>query len=167
MYTKKQFKKILKKNEKKKKTCNGSVSLFVETVNKNGVFSVFYIPEMIDCKIILSYAIFELILTKIIPGSTFRGPVTATGHIPKYVNNGVTCYLISIITFIVGGYFNLWNLSIVYQRLCYLLSLSSAIALTLCAFLVFKGGLWCCVFLFFHFCFLFLFFFYEKIKINK
>ena len=50
--------------------------------------------------VILGYMAWALLLMKLLPGPTTRGPVTANGNIPIYRDNGFYCFLVTIAGFL-------------------------------------------------------------------
>ena len=55
-------------------------------------------------KIIGSFALFELIIMRILPGGTVKGPITPNGNIPEYKANGLLSFFVSVTTFIALTY---------------------------------------------------------------
>lgn len=90
-------------------------------------------------KIIVTYSLFEIFLLKFVPGKTFHGPRTPTGHIPVYPANGVQCYVISIVVLLAGFYTGHIPLSMIYDNMGKLIAASNFAALCLCVFLSVKG----------------------------
>ena len=124
---------------------DGSVMRLFQEMFKNGIFGVFQFlydiwPTPFDCesvKIVLIFMAFELFLMRFVPGPDFHGVPTATGHIPIYKENGIACYLISIISlFVLNQY---WDCGIIYDKLPTLLSTSNFFASCLVVLLYFKG----------------------------
>eukprot|EP01084_Bolivina_argentea_P298794 514960_1 len=96
--------------------------------------------DSIAMSIILKFLIVELFLMRFVPGDEFIGGRTATGHIPKYTDNGLTCWLISLALYsylVING----WDSGIVYEKLGEILSFTSILATIFCFILYFKG-LW-------------------------
>jgi 7-dehydrocholesterol reductase len=101
---------------------NGSFMLFLKMVMDQGFFSTLvsiwkpvFFGSTLAWKIIGIYALFQLILMRIVPGKPFLGPITPTGNVPVYKANGVSCFLITIFSFFMGSYvFNWFSPSILY-----------------------------------------------------
>jgi 7-dehydrocholesterol reductase len=51
--------------------------------------------------IILSFFAYAIIMTILLPGEEYKGPITDTGHVPIYRNNGFSYYIVSLIIFAV------------------------------------------------------------------
>lgn len=91
-------------------------------------------------QIILSFAIFQLILMKIVPGKIFKGPISPTGHVPVYTANGFQCYFIAVCTFLVVTLGFKWVSALEILRLypsC--IAVMSVVSLGFCLFLTIKG----------------------------
>eukprot|EP01083_Nonionella_stella_P059992 156910_1 len=137
---------------------DGNIPKLVESLLDGRFDAILPRIEAIDIYIFTAFALFELVLMKIIPGKRYTGPITEKGNIPEYSDNGLACYVISVAGFVVlsdgltlladatGVHdlphgFNLFRMSLIYDRLGSLLMLSSALGLILCAFLTIKGRL--------------------------
>jgi len=90
-------------------------------------------------KIISGYMLFEILLMKFVPGKVFKATVTPSGHIPIYNANGVQCYLITVISLIIGGYYNYIQPAIVYDMMGELLASMNFFAIFFCILLTVKG----------------------------
>eukprot|EP01006_Ploeotia_vitrea_P014064 TRINITY_DN3732_c0_g1_i1.p1 TRINITY_DN3732_c0_g1~~TRINITY_DN3732_c0_g1_i1.p1 ORF type:complete len:438 (+),score=-58.91 TRINITY_DN3732_c0_g1_i1:50-1363(+) len=121
---------------------NGSIGLLAKSMYEEGIlnflFRIWPTPfDELSIKIVLSFMAFELLLMKIVPGKEFRGVPTATGHVPIYTDNGVACYIISIISlFVLAQYV---DIGIVYDKMPTLLSTSNMFGLILVVILYIKG----------------------------
>lgn len=90
--------------------------------------------------IIAVFAAFELTLMRILPGKTFRGPITAGGHVPVYKANGVAAFAVSIAAFCIATFgLNLFPASIIYDNFGGLLGALNIFSLAFCAMLYLKG----------------------------
>lgn len=91
-------------------------------------------------KILACYGAFELILMRIVPGKTFKGPVTPAGNIPTYKANGIACYLITYLTFYICSFkLKLFSPTIIYDNLGSILGGMSIFSFFFCIFLYLKG----------------------------
>lgn len=91
-------------------------------------------------KILAYFAAFQLLLMKIVPGKPFLGPITPKGNIPIYKANGVACFFITTIGFIVTSFgLHLFSPTIIYDHLGELLGALNTFSLLFCLFLYFKG----------------------------
>lgn len=99
-------------------------------------------PSATDGKawqLILSFMLFELILMRIVPGKIFRGVATATGHIPHYIENGVQCYLITVVSLFALAYAEVFNPAVVYDKFGEIISAMNVFSLCFCSMLSVKG----------------------------
>ncbi|PIS03438.1 MAG: 7-dehydrocholesterol reductase [Chlamydiae bacterium CG10_big_fil_rev_8_21_14_0_10_42_34] len=91
-------------------------------------------------KILAVFAAFQLFLMKFVPGKPFLGPVTPKGNVPIYKANGIACYLITFVSFILASYkFHLFSPTIIYDNLGPLLGALNCFSLVFCLALYFKG----------------------------
>ena len=59
------------------------------------------LPTYDGAKLVLSFMAVALVLERILPGKIDFGPETATGHVPRYVDNGVAhCFVYSLLFFL-------------------------------------------------------------------
>ncbi|KAL7482421.1 hypothetical protein ACHAW6_008096 [Cyclotella cf. meneghiniana] len=59
------------------------------------------VPRWEGAKFVLSFMAVALCLERLLPGKIDFGPETATGHVPKYVDNGVAhCFVFSLLFFL-------------------------------------------------------------------
>jgi len=82
---------------------------------------------------------FELCLMRLVPGKPFYGPVTPGGNIPVYTANGVQCFAITVISYFLGAYFNLYHLGVIYDQIGFILSSMNIFSLLFCLMLYLKG----------------------------
>ncbi len=86
------------------------------------------------------HAIVQLILMKVLPGKPYEGTLTAMGNIPRYKDNGLSSYVISLGLFFVCSLgFKWFSPGIVYHHLGDVLGALNITALVFCLFLYFKG----------------------------
>ena len=91
-------------------------------------------------KIIGVFAVVQLLLMRLVPGPTFRGPTTPKGSVPVYRANGVACFLISLGLFLLGGFVFRWfEPTIVYDNFAGIIGALNVSSLTFCLLLYFKG----------------------------
>jgi 7-dehydrocholesterol reductase len=102
----------------------------------------FTLPSKAAVQILLAWSLFQLALMKLVPGRTFRGPVTPAGNVPVYTANGFQCFVITVLSYLVAvHYFHLFNPSIVVDNFKDLVAGLNIFALGFCGFLLLKG-LW-------------------------
>lgn len=90
--------------------------------------------------ILAVFALFQLILMRIVPGKPFLGPVTPKGNIPLYKANGFSCFAITMGAFVLGSFiFHWFSPTIIYDNLGSILGALNSFSLCFCLFLYFKG----------------------------
>ncbi len=96
--------------------------------------------SLIAWKIIAVFAATQLIFMRIIPGKTFRGPITPKGNIPIYQANGIPCFLLTILLFYLCSFkWNLFSPTIVYDNFGELIGALNIFSLLFCFLLYIKG----------------------------
>jgi 7-dehydrocholesterol reductase len=128
-------------------TLNGSASQLLSTFQEYGFFNTIYrvwAPYFWGSGtawfMIATFAIFQLMLLRFMPGKPFSGPVTPNGNIPKYTANGFACYLVTMGAFCLCTFvFNLFPATIIYDELGYILGALNISSLIVCALLYLKG----------------------------
>jgi 7-dehydrocholesterol reductase len=97
-------------------------------------------PSWLAVKMIVLFGGFELVLLELLPGRWHEGPVTPTGHRPRYKLNAVWAWVITHAAFFVASYgFGWFSPGIVYEHLGELLVTLCASCFVLCWLLYFKG----------------------------
>jgi 7-dehydrocholesterol reductase len=76
---------------------------------------------------------------KFVPGKAIEGPLTMQGHTPQYKDNGLFCYLITLIVFFAGIKYELWNGGVLIDNCGPVIVRLNIFALILCFFLMYKG----------------------------
>lgn len=125
----------------------GSFMTFWNLVFEQGLFFVLwsiwkpvFFGSALAWKMIFGYAAFQLLLMRMIPGKSFLGPITPKGNTPIYKANGVPCFLISIVIFLICSYgFGLFSPSILYDEFGPLLGALNCFSLLFCFVLYLKG----------------------------
>ena len=88
--------------------------------------------------ILASFSAFQLLLMKIIPGKPFLGPITPKGNIPIYKANGVVCFFITMLSFLIASFgLHLFSPTIIYDNLGPLLGALNCFSLIFCLFPLF------------------------------
>lgn len=126
---------------------DGSFINFWELIWESGAFKTvaeislpYFFASKTAWTILGLFAIFQLILMKVIPGKPFVGPVTPKGNTPVYKANGVPCFFITLLSFMLASYkFNLFSPTILYDNLGPILGALNTFSLIFCLFLYFKG----------------------------
>ncbi len=126
---------------------DGSFSLLFNVIQKHGfTYILAQIPPKVftgtttSWTIALSFIVFEIFLYLIVPGKIISGPKTKSGFIPKYKENGVACYAITLATFVLCSFvFNLFSPTILFDHLGELVGTMFWLGILFCLFLYFKG----------------------------
>lgn len=74
-----------------------------------------------------------------LPGETVEGPVTPSGHVPQYIDNGFKAFFAHIALFAAGAQLGLFPLTVVYDDLGDILNALNYGALAFVVFLYFKS----------------------------
>ena len=91
-------------------------------------------------KVVGAFAAFQLLLMKVVPGKTFKGPVTPEGNVPIYKANGIASFLITMLSFYLCSFkFGLFSPTIIYDNFGAILGGLSFFSLALCLVLYIKG----------------------------
>lgn len=126
---------------------DGSLYQLFQIIQEQGLWTTLYTicaPYFLGTpaawKIIGSFAAFELILMKVLPGKMFHGPITPAGNIPVYKANGVLAYVVTLASFYLGAYqFNLFSPTIIYDHFGGIIGALNIFSLFFCLFLLIKG----------------------------
>ena len=130
--------------------CHGSISeffsqLFIQqTMSLKQVLEQFFYFQWHwpSALIMLGFLIYAIVLTMILPGEEYHGPITDTGHIPIYRNNGFIYYLISLFIFAcltILLKINHLSPTYIYDHWEEFLSTVSTFAFILCFIVMIKG----------------------------
>jgi 7-dehydrocholesterol reductase len=125
----------------------GSFAALGQMMQLQGFFSTIYeicAPVMLGStlawKMISIFAIFQLVIMRILPGKPFHGPVTPAGNIPTYKANGVAAFTVSLVTFCLATFvLKLFPATIIYDNFGYLLGALNLLSLVVCLLLYLKG----------------------------
>jgi len=133
--------------------CDGSLVEFFRRINDTG-FINFIVKLWTDVKImssfsvlaILGYAAWSLLLMVLVPGRQFNGPITPKGNTPVYKDNGLACYLITLVAFTgltiflkLNGY---PSPTVVYDRFDEIIVTLTILSFFVCIGLYIKGSFW-------------------------
>ena len=92
------------------------------------------------CEFILPFAAFQLLLMRLVPGKTTRGPVTPAGNVPIYKANGLLSYFITLAVFCLCGFvFKIFNPAEVYDRYREIIGTLNLFSLVFCLVISLKG----------------------------
>lgn len=125
---------------------NGNLLNLFEFVTKKGLLNLIskaWLPYIFGTakawKFIGIFAVFELILMRILPGKMTKGPVTPAGNVPIYKANGFIAFCVTIVTFFVLYFLNIFNPAQVYDHYLEIIGALNVTSLLFCAFLCLKG----------------------------
>jgi 7-dehydrocholesterol reductase len=99
-------------------------------------------PTMSAMKFVFSFMSVALVLERILPGKIECGPETATGHIPKYVDNGLLHCGVFTVLFVLGsnlGVANLYDFGIIYDVFPESVAFLNVFGMAFVLFLCYKG----------------------------
>jgi len=100
------------------------------------------VPTAEGTNFILTFMGVALVLERFLPGKIETGPETLTGHIPKYVDNGVLHCILYTFLFYAGsnlGFANLYDFGIIYDTFPGSVAFLNVFGIVFCMFLTFKG----------------------------
>ncbi len=82
----------------------------------------------------------QLALVRILPGRSFAGPSTPTGHVPVYRANGMAAFAVTLALFLGASYgLGLFSPTIVYDHFGEIIGALNVLGLALCLGLYLKG----------------------------
>ncbi|OQR93310.1 7-dehydrocholesterol reductase [Thraustotheca clavata] len=90
-------------------------------------------------KIIGIFMAVQLAFIKLVPGPTVYGPITPGGNRPEYTSNGFKCYVLSLVLYVAGAYFGLFEGGIAYSHMPHIISALNVFSLLLCGVIYIKG----------------------------
>ncbi len=125
----------------------GSFAAFWQKAMETGFFKLIYeiwSPWFFGSKtawlMIAVYGAFQLFLMRVLPGKSFKGPLTPKGNIPVYKANGVSAYLTTLVLFLAATeVFHFFPATILYDNLGGLAGALNFFSLIFCLFLYVKG----------------------------
>ena len=125
---------------------HGNFLAFAQLCLQQGLYSTIHSiwptphdPEAL--KMIASFAIFELILQKYMPGKYFKATMTPKGNVPVHKANGMQSYIFTLFTLIVLGFYDIIRPALVYDKFGEILSSMNVFAFLFCFMLLIKGHL--------------------------
>lgn len=126
---------------------NGSFYALWEKISEQGLLHVIYdiwrpifFGSTTAWTLLLSFAVFQLALMRILPGKIFKGPTTPTGQVPKYKANGVLAFITTLSVFCLSTfYFHFFSATLIYDEFGSLLGALNLFSLVFCTGLYLKG----------------------------
>ena len=130
--------------------CHGSMMEFFSRLLFDPTLSLKYVLKQFfyfqwhwpSAIIMISFLIYAIVMTILLPGEDYAGPITDTGHVPIYRNNGFVYYLVSLAVFaLLSISLKLLGFSptYVYDHWEQFLSTVSTFAFILCFLVMLKG----------------------------
>jgi len=133
--------------------CDGSFLQLSHVLSTDGlltgvarIWADIHIASPTSVAVIVGYIVWALILMTTLPGPTVEGPITPSGNVPRYRDNGFACYLLTMASFaVLAVLLPRWtghSVTVVYDRFDEFLATLTILAHFLCIFLYAKGLLW-------------------------
>lgn len=84
--------------------CDGSLSTMISRIQNKTLYDIYmelwgnYLSgiSFFTFAVVFGYYIWAILCTRMIPGKIVKGPLTPMGNIPEYVDNGLSCYIITM-----------------------------------------------------------------------
>lgn len=93
-----------------------------------------------DIYVVMGFAVFQLILMRVVPGSIWTGPITSSGHTPTYKANGMQCHVLTLALFLGGYHYLSWfDITYLYFRFVPILMVCSVLGNAITLFCMIKG----------------------------
>ena len=125
---------------------DGKLSTLLKVISKEGIVHLFckaWLPFILGSyeawKFIIPFALYQLILMKVLPGKLTKGPVTPAGNVPIYKANGFLSFSVTMTTFFILTYFRVFNPAEVYDHYLEIIGALNLMSLLFCGFLCIKG----------------------------
>ena len=127
----------------------GSLSTLLALFAKDGlvatiasIWSPVFFGTRTAWSLIGIFALFELVLMRVLPGKRFLGPVTANGNVPVYEANGVLAFVVTVGLYVGASFgLHLFPASILYENFGGILGALNVFSVAFCALLYAKGRL--------------------------
>jgi 7-dehydrocholesterol reductase len=126
---------------------DGSFAALWKLFNEQGMLTAIYhiwrpvmFGSLLAFKAIFAFAIFQLILMRVLPGKIFHGPLTPQGNVPVYKANGVLAFFTTLLVLSsLTLYWKLFPATLIYDNLGSILGALNIFSLLFCLFLYLKG----------------------------
>lgn len=98
-------------------------------------------PSRYSIQLLVAFAVWQLLLMRIVPGKEYRGPVTPSGNVPVYKANGLQCFFITVFGFLLCSDYGLglYPATIIYDHYAEMISTMCIFSFMFCAMLNIKG----------------------------
>lgn len=122
---------------------DGSISLFIHSLSLPTLTSLWR-PVLwgnsMSWNIIGIFMLIQLTLMRVVPGKKVTGPISPTGQVPEYKDNGFACFFITTLGFLGASYGLHWfSASIVYDNFAAIIGSLNIFSLVFCLMLYIKG----------------------------
>jgi len=122
--------------------CHLGVTSLVSLAKHKGLMGLslpMFHQIMSQCQIIVSFALFQVVLLFLVPGASFEGPVSPRGHKEMHRHNGFACFVVSIAVYFLMILSGLHEAGRVFRELGALLVVLNFASIVICVLLFFKG----------------------------
>ncbi len=125
----------------------GSLLILKRQIILHGIFFVlhqawapYFWGSPLAWKMLASYAAFQLLLMKALPGKATLGPISPKGNIPIYKANGLVAFFTTLSVYGLASFgLKLFSPTIIYDNLGALIGALNLFSLPFCLFLYLKG----------------------------
>lgn len=125
---------------------HGDISQLYSEYKTNGVQQVFR-HAVLDhlggtlksWRIIGIFGAFELVMMRLLPGKTVKGPITSNGNIPEYKANGFLSFIVTVVSFFGLSYFKIIDPVEVYDNYLDIIGALNIFSLAFVLILYLKG----------------------------
>lgn len=132
--------------------CDGSLVEMLTRMSDRGI-AVFLLElwtgvnvfSPLAVSVILGYSVWALVLMVVVPGPKKEGPTTGEGNVPVYKDNGLACYSITMVAFVIltaALKITGRTPTVIYDRLDEFIVTMTVVSNLFCLVLNVKGRLW-------------------------
>jgi 7-dehydrocholesterol reductase len=132
---------------------NGSTLAFVKwmrTTELNNSLTQIFLSQFVFSKfafgVVLGFLAWAILMTKLLPGTTYQGPITLNGNRPSYKDNGLLYHVVTTIAFYCVAFYlessGLGSVGMIYDRYDEILTALNTVGGLFCLVLYFKGIYW-------------------------
>lgn len=126
---------------------DGSPFALLQEFRQNGLGSTVYaawVPYIFGSarawKLIILFAVLQLVLMRILPGKLTKGPVTPAGNVPVYKANGTLAFVVTLVVFCICAFvLRLFNPADIYDHFLEFIGAMNVFSLIFCFGLYLKG----------------------------
>jgi len=96
-------------------------------------------PSQETLLFLVCFAAFQAFLQLYVPGRVFKGPVTPAGEVPVYRANGFQCFIITLVTWLLGTYYGFIPATIIWDKHLEITTAMCFFSFAFCTWLYYKG----------------------------